>query len=156
MQTPLSFQSDAFKFLTRAINTSITLIGFTHLHKTIKTCKISPKPWNRIEYERFFVQIDNKIGPVKLNIHSRYKLKETKEVYKLNKSSKLFKLKVKKRKKKYRSKCFSRKIIRNHDKLRQESKIFCFPPWRLIRPTIHVWLWDGKKKKQHWITEMNY
>lgn len=85
-------------------------------------------PSGRIEYERFFVQIDNKIGPVKLNIHSRYKLKETKEVYKLNKSSKLFKLKVKKRKKKYRSKCFSRKIIRNHDKLRQESKIFCFPP----------------------------
>ena len=56
-------------------------------------------PSGRIEYERFFVQIDNKIGPVKLNIHSRYKLKETKEVYKLNKSSKLFKLKVKKRKK---------------------------------------------------------
>ena len=35
-------------------------------------------PSGRIEYERFFVQIDNKIGPVKLNIHSRYKLKETK------------------------------------------------------------------------------
>lgn len=50
--------------------------------------------------ERFFFQIDNKIGSVKLNIRSRYKLKETKEVYKLNKSSKLFKLKVKKRKKK--------------------------------------------------------
>lgn len=32
-----------------------------------------------IEYERFFVQIDNKIGSVKLNIHSRYKLKETKK-----------------------------------------------------------------------------
>lgn len=50
--------------------------------------------------ERFFFQIDNKIGSVKLNIRSRYKLKETKEVYKLNKSTKLFKLKVKKRKKK--------------------------------------------------------
>lgn len=49
-----------------------------------------------IEYERFFVQIDNKIGSVKLNIHSRYKLKE---VYKLNQSSKLFKLKEKKEKK---------------------------------------------------------
>lgn len=35
-------------------------------------------PSGRIEYERFFVQIDNKIGSVKLNIHSRYKLKETK------------------------------------------------------------------------------
>lgn len=49
-----------------------------------------------IEYERFFVQIDNKIGSVKLNIHSRYKLKE---VYKLNQSAKLFKLKEKKEKK---------------------------------------------------------
>ena len=57
-------------------------------------------PSGRIEYERFFVQIDNKIGSVKLNIHSRYKLKETKGVYKLDQSSKLFKLKVKKRKKK--------------------------------------------------------
>ena len=58
-------------------------------------------PSGRIEYERFFFQIDtDKIGSVKLNIHSRYKLKETKEVYKLNQSSKLFKLKVKKRKKK--------------------------------------------------------
>lgn len=57
-------------------------------------------PSGRIEYERYFVQIDNKIGSVKLNIHSRYKLKETKEVYKLNQSSKLFKLKVKKKEKK--------------------------------------------------------
>ena len=56
-------------------------------------------PSGRTEYERYFVQIDDKIGSVKLNIRSRYKLKETKEVYKLNKSSKLFKLKVKKRKK---------------------------------------------------------
>lgn len=83
-------------------------------------------PSGRIEYERFFVQIDNKIGPVKLNIHSRYKLKETKEVYKLNKSSKLFKLKVKKRKKKYRSKCFSRKIIRTTTSYDRKAKYFVF------------------------------
>ena len=56
-------------------------------------------PSGRTEYGRYFVQIDDKIGSVKLNIHSRYKLKETKEIYKLNQSSKLFKLKVKKRKK---------------------------------------------------------
>ena len=56
-------------------------------------------PSGRIEYERFFVQIDNKIGFVKFNIHFRYKLKETREIYKLNQSSNLFKLKVKKRKK---------------------------------------------------------
>ena len=56
-------------------------------------------PSGRTEYERYFVQIDDKIGSVKLNIHSRYKLKETKEIYKLNQSSKLFKQKVKKRKK---------------------------------------------------------
>lgn len=78
-----------------------------------------------IEYERFFVQIDNKIGSVKLNIHSRYKLKE---VYKLNQSSKLFKLKEKKDKKKqkYGTKCFSRKIIRTATSYDRKAKYFVF------------------------------
>ena len=79
----------------------------------------------RTEYERYFVQIDDKIGSVKLNIHSRYKLKETKEVYKLNKSSKLFKLKEKKGKK-YGTKCFSRKIIRTTTSYDRKAKYFVF------------------------------
>lgn len=83
-------------------------------------------PSGRIEYERFFVQIDNKIGSVKLNIHSRYKLKETKGVYKLDQSSKLFKLKVKKGRKKYGSKCFSRKIIRTTTSYDRKAKYFVF------------------------------
>lgn len=84
-------------------------------------------PSGRIEYERFFVLIDNKIGSVKLNIHSRYKLKETREVYKLNQSSKLFKLKVKKRKKKKcGSKCFSWKIIRTTTSYDRKAKYFVF------------------------------
>lgn len=83
-------------------------------------------PSGRTEYERYFVQIDDKIGSVKLNIHSRYKLKETKEVYKLNQSSKLFKLKVKKKEIKYGSKCFSRKIIRTTTSYDRKAKHFVF------------------------------
>lgn len=76
--------------------------SFTLKSHTDDKAKSSPTNFtDRVTFrERFFFQIDNKIGSVKHNIRSRYKLKETKEVYKLNKSSKLFKLKVKKRKKK--------------------------------------------------------